>query len=246
MDLFFCLCILFYFGSICGWIIELFFRRFVSSKKWINPGFLNGPYLPIYGTGICVLFLISRLIHFDTSFNIHWFLNDLIIILIMTILMTFIELIAGLIFIKGMNIKLWDYSDRKFNYKGIICPTFSLIWGIIGALFYYLIYGLCEDLLTSIDITNPYIPLCLGVFYGIFIVDLCISFNLSFKIRKIAKEKQIVIKFEKLKESIRDIELNAKRKFNFLLPFKSALTLKENLENYVLKIKEKRDKKKQK
>ncbi|MGN0035225.1 MAG: hypothetical protein ACI364_05820 [Coriobacteriales bacterium] len=33
--------------------MELFFRRFISSnnpqRKWINPGFLAGPYLPLYG-----------------------------------------------------------------------------------------------------------------------------------------------------------------------------------------------------
>ena len=31
--------------------IGSFFRRFFSIRKWINPGFLNGPYLPMYGFG---------------------------------------------------------------------------------------------------------------------------------------------------------------------------------------------------
>ena len=39
---------LFVIGSLLGWVIELLFRRFVSQKKWMNPGFLTGPYLPIY------------------------------------------------------------------------------------------------------------------------------------------------------------------------------------------------------
>ena len=38
-----------------GWVLELFFRRFVSAKKWVNPGFLKGPCLPIYGTGVVVM-----------------------------------------------------------------------------------------------------------------------------------------------------------------------------------------------
>ena len=38
---------IFYIGSTCGWILELFFRRIVHGK-WVNPGFLIGPYLPIY------------------------------------------------------------------------------------------------------------------------------------------------------------------------------------------------------
>ena len=45
---------IFYIGSTCGWILELFFRRIVHGK-WVNPGFLIGPYLPIYGFGLCGL-----------------------------------------------------------------------------------------------------------------------------------------------------------------------------------------------
>ena len=40
---FFRLTFLYMLGSVGGWVIELFFRRFFSMKKWINPGFLNGP-----------------------------------------------------------------------------------------------------------------------------------------------------------------------------------------------------------
>ena len=48
---------LFVIGSLFGWILELFFRRFISQKKWMNPGFLTGPYLPIYGFGITILYV---------------------------------------------------------------------------------------------------------------------------------------------------------------------------------------------
>ena len=51
---------LFVVGSLIGWVIELFFRRFVSQKKWMNPGFLTGPYLPIYGFGVLVLYGVSN------------------------------------------------------------------------------------------------------------------------------------------------------------------------------------------
>ena len=45
---------IFFIGSMLGWLLELIFRRLVH-KKWINPGFLIGPYLPIYGFGLCAL-----------------------------------------------------------------------------------------------------------------------------------------------------------------------------------------------
>ena len=60
MEIFLILTFLFAVGALCGWVLELFFRRF-NSKKWINPGFLHGPYLPLYGFGLALLFLIARI-----------------------------------------------------------------------------------------------------------------------------------------------------------------------------------------
>ena len=80
MDLFLCMAVLFAVGSIIGWIIELLFRRFFSSKKWINPGFLVGPVLPLYGFGVMGLFLVSHYLTFDVWFNIPSWANDIIVI----------------------------------------------------------------------------------------------------------------------------------------------------------------------
>ena len=75
--------------------------------------------------------------------------------------MTVIEFIAGEIFILGMGIKLWDYSDRWGNIKGIICPLFSLIWTLVAVGFYFLIRPVCENLImwyqnnAYTNISNP-------------------------------------------------------------------------------------------
>lgn len=78
MNLFLTLAFLFFIGAITGWVIEVLFRRFLSSanpeRKWINPGFCTGPYLPLYGVGLCMLYLIasmgmfrSGILFFDSS-----------------------------------------------------------------------------------------------------------------------------------------------------------------------------------
>ena len=54
--------------------------------------------------------------------------------------MTLVEFIAGSIFIRGMHVALWDYSDNRFNYQGIICPLYSFFWGVLGAGYYFLIH----------------------------------------------------------------------------------------------------------
>ena len=133
---------LFFIGCVMGWCIEVIFRKFISksnpSHKWINPGFLIGPYLPLYGSGLVVLYLLS-LIHID-AVDSHPVLQKILVILIMTIAMTVVEYIAGRIFIIGMNIKLWDYSDEWGNIQGIICPRFSFFWGVIAALYYFFLH----------------------------------------------------------------------------------------------------------
>ena len=62
MSILLTLAYLFFIGSILGWVLELLFRNLTHSHKtWINPGFCTGPYLPIYGFGLCVLYLLASL-----------------------------------------------------------------------------------------------------------------------------------------------------------------------------------------
>ena len=89
---------------------RLFFRRIFTAKKWINPGFLHGPYLPIYGFGACLMYAVSEV---DLNISESPALNLLIRFLVSAFLLTAIEYIGGLIFIRLMKIRLWDYSKRK-------------------------------------------------------------------------------------------------------------------------------------
>ena len=132
---------LFFIGSCLGWCMEVFFRRFFSKanpeRKWINPGFLSGPYLPLYGFGLWGMYAVSALS--SVAMTPSKALDVVIILVIMAVVMTIIEYIAGIIFIRGMHVKLWDYTKEKGNIQGIICPKFSVIWGMLGCVYYFLI-----------------------------------------------------------------------------------------------------------
>ena len=169
---------LFVIGSLFGWIIELLFRRFVSQKKWMNPGFLTGPYLPIYGFGVLVLYGISNL-----SFGINnEFIDVIVHIAIIGVGMTLIEFIAGLIFIKGLNIKLWDYTNQKGNIMGIICPSFSLIWLVVGSLYYFLLNPVLVEGITWIS-ENLIYTYFVGAVIGAVLVDFAYSIHLATKLK---------------------------------------------------------------
>lgn len=63
--------------------------------------------------------------------------RKLLLFVLMALAITLVEYIAGLIFIRGMKIKLWDYSERWGNIQGIICPLFSFFWAILSAIYYF-------------------------------------------------------------------------------------------------------------
>ena len=225
---------LFFIGSCLGWCMEVIFRRFFSKsnpdRKWINPGFLTGPYLPLYGFGLWGMYFVSGLSRFKITGNVA--ADILIVLVVMAVTMTLIEYIAGLIFIKGMNLKLWDYTNERGNIQGIICPRFSVAWGMLGCIYYFIInpYVIGWVVWLSKHLTFSFF---IGMFFGIFIIDLCYSAKLSAGIQKFAKEKNIVIKYEELKEYIRKQRDLLKEKNNFIFAFKTSSPLKLHLEQYI-------------
>ena len=111
MSLILSLAYLFFVGSCLGWLLELWFRNIVKHPdKLVNPGFCTGPYLPIYGFGLCVLYLLAMLEPLMPVENP--LLKKVLLFVVMALAITALEYVAGLIFIRGMKIKLWDYSDR--------------------------------------------------------------------------------------------------------------------------------------
>ncbi|WP_296329870.1 putative ABC transporter permease [uncultured Treponema sp.] len=210
---------LFFAGSIIGWGIELFWRRFFSKnnpeKKWINPGFLTGPYLPLYGLSLCLLFVLSFI---DVSFVESKWLQKLLLFILMAFAITAMEFIAGLIFIKGMKIKLWDYSKNWLNIQGIICPQYSFYWVILSGAYYFLVHPRILEWLYWFT-NHLSFSFVVGFFYGVFTIDLCYTFQISTKIREYAKENKLEIRYENLKESIRkrNEEFEERKRFFFAL-----------------------------
>ena len=188
---------LFVIGSLIGWIIELFFRRFVSQKKWMNPGFLTGPYLPIYGFGVLALYAVSNI-----PLGITNQIVDIIVrILIIGVAMTVVEFIAGLIFIKGLKVKLWDYSKCKGNIMGIICPSFSLIWLVVGSLYYFLLNPFLVEGISWIS-GNLIYTYFVGMVMGAMAVDFAYSIHLATKLKEY---KEIAnLRFEDFKKELKN------------------------------------------
>lgn len=226
---------LFFMGSVFGWGLECVFRRFCkdnTERKWINPGFLTGPYLPLYGFGICTLFLLAGLEDFLHIENV--ILSKAVLLLTMAVCMTLLELVAGLIFVEKMKLKLWDYSDKPFNYKGIICLEFSFYWLILASAYRFFVHDLVVRFLNVLTLNLRYL-FPLGMIFGIFMVDFGYSVHLATKIRTFAKDNNVLVRYEELKGSIRKYAEERKEKYHFMFAFRSKSTLNEQLKNYLEK-----------
>lgn len=224
------LAFLFFIGAIFGWVLELLFRRFISSanpqRKWINPGFCVGPYLPLYGVGLCVLFLIASLENLNIISNP--FLEKAVIIICMSICMTIIEYVSGIISIKLAKVRLWDYTNEWGNIQGIICPKFSLIWALFGGAYYLLIHPHIINALKWFS-NNLAFSFVIGLFFGVFIIDIVYSSKLIMKIKKFADDNNVIVKYENLKAHIRSVHDKTANKSNFFLSFKSEIPISEHL-----------------
>lgn len=230
MDMFLTLAFLFFIGSVAGWIMELLFRHYCSignpERKWINPGFCTGPYLPLYGCGLCLLYLIAGLENLQFISDPFW--NKVILFILMAVCMTAIEYIAGIMSLKILKVRLWDYTTEKFNIQGIICPKFSMIWALLGALYYFLIHPHILGALAWLS-DNLAFSFVIGLFYGFFIIDAAQSVQLVAKLKKFAEENDVVVRYESIKAHIRSIYDERKLKYNFFLPFHSDIPISEHL-----------------
>lgn len=227
MNIVLTLAFLFFIGSISGWVIELFFRRFTNpEKKWINPGFCTGPYLPIYGFGLIGLYLIVSAEQYILISNVT--LRKIVLFVLIAICMTTIEYIAGILCLKFAKVRLWDYRNEVGNIQGVICPKFTVAWTFMGIVYYFTLHSLIQNAVNWLS-NNLTFSFVIGMFYGFLLTDVAQSIQLVGKLKKYAEENGVIVKFETLKSNIREKYDESKKKYHFFLPFRSDQPLTEHL-----------------
>ena len=201
-----------------GWVLEFFFRRFVSMKRWVNPGFLVGPFIPLYGFGLVGLYLLT-LPDYTFAGAISQSGGIILQIIFEGLTMTVVEFIAGLFFVKVMKVSLWDYSSRWGNIMGIICPLFSLIWTILGGLYSFFLNDHLVQFARYVFDFEWFGHFILGIGYGILLVDVFYSFQLTAKMKKALQGSKVIIEWERAKSSFAQSRKSLQRKAHWLIAF---------------------------
>jgi len=175
--------------SFLGWSVEVVYAYSIS-KKFINRGFLFGPFCPIYGFGLLSLIVL-----------LQPFAKNIFLFFVGTMFMTSaIEYFTGFILEKIFKTHWWDYSNEKFNLHGYICLKFSIYWGIFGTLLYYFVHPFIALLVDHIS--NKSILILTPIIFIYFLIDFIFTLHSLFKIKSIYKN------FQKIRENYTAIAEN--------------------------------------
>lgn len=163
----------FFIYSFIGFIYENIIE-FVRGKK-LGSGMLYGPFTPIYGIGALLILVISKFIF--NILNLNKVLEVIIIVLSLTIILTVLEWIGGILIEKIFHVTFWNYSNFKFHIGKYVALEVSFIWALGSLLVIYVLQPLIDKFIFSIPSYVTYILII------IFTIDLVVTFS-SKKVHK--------------------------------------------------------------
>lgn len=222
--------IFFYIYCFFGWCIESTIVS-VEDKRLVNRGFLNGPFLPIYGFGAIIVLFIT--LPFKKNIIEVYFLG--------MIGATILEYFTGCLMEAIFKIKYWDYSYYKIQYKGRICLVSSLFWGVLSVLLTYFIHKPIEKYVLNLNSTLIiFLDIVISIF---FVADIIVSAKASIDLNKlIEKSSKVFYEIKDLNRQIEDLivrygrEISVDREHSNKI-MESINLLKEKIDTMSLNIK---------
>ena len=166
--------LLYFIYSIIGWFLEIGLA-FYEHKKFVNRGFLIGPYCPIYGVGCLLLtILLSK------------YINEPGVIFAFSIFIcATLEYLTSYLMEKIFKLRWWDYSNMKFNINGRICLETLIPFGIIGVL---VVKYISPFLINTVNSINFNVLIIINIIIlSILITDILISFNVVFNLKNVTR-----------------------------------------------------------
>lgn len=169
--------LLFFVYSFLGWCLEVG-CKLVSDHKFVNRGFLIGPYCPIYGHGALIMTVL-----------LNRYLNDPVTLFIMIILCcSLLEYFTSYFLEKIFHTRWWDYSGYRFNINGRICLETMVPFGLFGMFIMYVSNPFFLGMIEKISM--PILYLLTIVLLLVYIIDNVISFKIIKNIQHVSEDVQ--------------------------------------------------------
>ena len=120
------LVLLFFAYAFLGWCIEVTLKYF-QFHRFINRGFLTGPWLPIYGSGAALITVVIRGLSplefsVGTTFAVSFLLCGVL------------EYLTSYVLEKRFHARWWDYSQKPMNLHGRVWIGNLILFGLGGVL----------------------------------------------------------------------------------------------------------------
>ena len=120
------LVLLFFAYALLGWCIEVTLKYF-QFHRFINRGFLTGPWLPIYGSGAVLITLaVDGLAPLESSVGTTFALSF--------VLCGTVEYLTSFALEKRYHARWWDYSQKPMNLHGRVWIGNLILFGLGGVL----------------------------------------------------------------------------------------------------------------
>ena len=173
----------FYIYCFMGWIWESIVLPLARKQTPYNRGFLNGPWIPIYGFGamlVIVLFDIRQI-----KYPIH------VLFLSGGVVACLLEYITSFVMEKLFCQRWWDYSQKAFNINGRVCLEGFLCFGLFSVIAVNYVQPFFTKQLLKIDENVLFI---ISGILGIgFIIDTIMSTHIALNMeKKLELVKQIL------------------------------------------------------
>lgn len=174
--------------GVFGWVFESTLRS-IAEKKFVNRGFLFGPFIPIYAFGITgFVFLLNPLYTLKPYEMTLSFLPEghqviaidykyYLIMIGGMIISSVLEYVVHFSMEKLFNQHWWDYTPYKFNTRGRVCFSITICWGALSIAAVKFVHPLIGQNITH------YLPKKAGLVvifaaYGVLLADIILS-NIS-------------------------------------------------------------------
>ena len=125
--------------SMMGWLVESIYMS-ICNKKLTNRGFARGPFCPIYGVGALTAYFVLR----------PYSYNNILLFLLGSLCATTLEFLTAMLMKKIFGEIWWDYNEKPFNYKGIICLESSIAWGFYTIFLFMFLQNIVVGLVAAI------------------------------------------------------------------------------------------------
>ena len=120
------LILIFFAFSVVGWCIEVTLKYF-EFGRFINRGFLTGPWLPIYGTGAVLCTVgVQGLAPLESGYGTTF--------VICFVLCGTLEYMTSFVMEKRFHARWWDYSKKPMNLHGRVWIGNLVLFGLGGVL----------------------------------------------------------------------------------------------------------------